>query len=608
MKLTVAPFPSSKKILEVSFLLVSCIIFYLFQFASPSWIESYYTHNKFEVLNLLARATGQKSLTFYLGEVEEKFFGPLSQLISGLMFVYLALRYLVNSPIKIFTLSVFVYLVSTKLQSLTFPPYGDAIGGPFAEALWLAQHNFDYIGLYHEAGYAAGGPKVYMFSLYPTFLAVMLKAISSTKIFLIVSHVIVFGMSAFIVATLREIFSRQFNKDSALLCSLLLLFLGTFQSQVEAINMEIPCLLFVILSAKYLLEKKFYLSGLMAMLAVGIKGTAVFAAMGFVSIIAVLFLMKPQLPANKKILLYSLGVLIFALLQVASKFLMNDQHVSAGMVMPFKGWPSFKVLILPKVFLFFLIVIGFFYLKEIFSNRKKSKPQISLSYDTVVMLTFAVMWFLLFLNFLAVSPRYTILVFPFIIFTIFYALQLIIREYLFQRIALLLAICVVLFSSYGFFYPPLGGNDHVLLERSLEYRNDLKLNKHLSSLVEEKFSGYHIAAPFIMAQILAIPQLGYVTKNLDVMIYGFQCHYGGIKNYPSPTKIDVLKTIYVGVPIIDKQFDVPYPVHPNDKIIQELEWGRNKAWLFMGGHSINFLKIKELLYLLKKRELQHKTE
>ena len=134
---------------------------------------------------------------------------------------------------------------------------------------------------------------------------------------------------------------------------------------------------------------------------------------------------------------------------------------------------------------------------------------------------------------------------------------------------------------------PLKANYHVLLERSLEYRNDLKLNRRLARLLEEKYKGYTIGAPFIVAQMLAFPELGYVQSPLDVVVYGMPITYGNIKKFDGLKKMDIMKTIWVGMSAdFFSNGDFTYPINRYDKVIENLMFGDNKVVLFMGGVAI----------------------
>jgi hypothetical protein len=536
-----------------------------------------------------------------LGQIDERVVGPLCELISGTLFAIFALLFLSTASARKFGIAVFAYLLLTKLEVLFFPPYGDAIGGPFAEAIWLKHNGLNYAGLLHQPGYAMGGPKVYFFSIYPTYLALTMMLIPNIKLFFVTHHLLVFAMVAVSVSLFREISARAFSAQVAILLSLVLLYMPVIQSQTEAINMEMAYTFFIMISAHALIKKEFGRASLMAMTAVLIKGIGQFSCAA-VLLVGVLGWLAgdPEFRRNKKIFLWWLGLLVMMGLALSVKFLIKDQHVSAGMVRLFAGWPSLKIFFISRLYLGALCIVLVALLIEKFA-KKITLPQ---KYDLFVMLIFCTMWFLLFMNFFAVSPRYRISVYPFLIYLVFYALAILIRPGILRQVCLFAVIFAALFYSYGKFEPSTIENDHVILERSLEYRADLKLNQLIVKTVQDKYDKYLVGAPFIIAQLLAVPELGYATKPLHVMIYGFACTYGGIKNFPGIENLDIAHTIYVGVQVSQISPDFYYPVGPQDKVIEHLEYGNKKASLFMGGMAI------ETLYrgttLMKLKEMQRK--
>lgn len=596
-----------KKIILFGIIFIICsFAFYWVKYQSAPLVESLYTNRDISFLNKITGATTEERLGFYLGQAQEAFFGPLSQLISGLIFTAFALLFLRKASFLKFGLAAFIYLIVTKFEVLFFPPYGDAIGGPFAEAIWLVRHSFDYEGLFHAPGYASGGPRVYLFSIYPTYLALLMKLIPGPKAFLVVNHLIVFAFAATIVAVLRDIFMKVFSRDLSILAALILLFLPLFQSQTEAINMEMPCVFFIMLSVHALMKKRIHRAGILALFAVLVKGTGVFVCAGFFLVSLVLFFGRGEFRFNKKVLLWGIGLVLFSIAKTSLKFLTNDQHVSAGMVHFGKGWPSLERMYIFYFYAASLIFLLVHYAKNKWQSRQARQATTATPFGqhpAWMMFIFAGMWFALFLNFYAVSPRYRISAYPFLIFCVFYVFSLFVQSQRLRKGGLIIVVAIALFSSYGFFYPPMLENDHVQLERSLEYRNDLEVNQRVVKALEERYEGFRIGAPFTMAQLLALPELRYVKKKLDVMIYGFQCRYGGIKEFPGVRKLKLGRTIYVGVKSVQQNKDFPYPVHPEDRVIEEIQYGNKKAWLFMGGISIDMvLRASRLIQLQRMYE------
>ncbi len=568
---------------SVSLLLLTFLYFGV-KIQWPMFVEKLYTEGQFEILNKMARSLEQHGLDYYLGRTQMLTWGPLLELISGLTFVFFALIFLKEAKRWEFALAVLVYLVVVKWEVLFFPLYGDAIGGPFAEALWLAQHNFDYVGLFHQPGYAAGGPKVYFFTIYPMYLAMLMKIFPWPKVFLFMAHGMAFGFAAVLITFLRDLIRKISTAEDAILLSLAVLFVPIVQSQVEAVNMEVPCLIFAFLSVYFLIEKRIYLAGWMAILSMCVKGIGVFAGAGFFVVVAFWFFQDRELRFNFKILAWAVVVIGFSALALWFKYLINDQHVSIGGVNFFKGWESLHQF---DIAILFYLAGGSFLLGTLGVVLMRP-PRFRESYFALlIMFIFVCMWFMLFLNFYSISPRYRVAVYPFVACCVFFTLNLLIPWARLRQGVIGAAIVWLLLHSYG--YPTNLGDErnHVLLERSLEYRIDLKLNQKLAKMIEDRYSEFMIGAPFTLAQMLAIPEAGYVHKKLDVMIYGFSCTYADIKNFTGLEKSKIEKTMFVTKRDERIQESFPYPINDQDLVVAELEYGHQKAWLFMGGYAID---------------------
>lgn len=589
--------PRKKIIFWIIFIIFGALYFCV-KLQGGRLTQGLYAQGNFSLLNKIVQAQGMQPVDFYLGRMEEAVFGPLSLVISGLLFTAFSFFYLKDSSLKKFGLYVFLYLLIVKFEVLFFPPYGDAIGGPFAEAIWLKDHLFDYIGLYHQPGYALGGPKVYLFSLYPTFLAILLKIIPNTTIFLIANHLIVFVFAATIVALFRWMLLKTFKSETALLAAIFLISLPLFQSQVEAINMEMSGLFFSMIAVVYLIQKKFWQAVILSAVATLFKDTAVCLCAAVFVVALLVFFFDEEKKHQKGVLFFGILAIGLAFIRVLLKYFIHDQHVSAGMINILAGWPSLKTSPIFLSFLLSLVILAALGAKSVLHYFKKEKIKavnilLKNYYAPLVVFIYSAMWFLLFINFYVVSPRYRILLYPFIIFcVVFTALKAVKRESVLRRV-MVGAIAISFFSSYGLFFTPMEENDHVLLERSLEYRNDLKANMRLAKELEDNYSKYTIGAPFILAQLLALPELGYIKKPLDVMIYSMRCTYGNIKNFEGLNTIDITKTIWVGVKIIlpdQVKNYLSFPIGMYDKVVKEIVAGNKKVTIFMGGFAIEKMR------------------
>jgi len=584
---------------------------------SNKWIKSLYDTKNFSVLNQLSASRSQKSLDYYLGKIEDVCMGPMSNVITHLMFAAFCLLYVKSLTAKRFFIAVFIFLLLSKFNVLFYPFYGDAIGGPFVEGWWLAKNNFDYVSLYRQAGYSLGGPKVYMFSIYPTYLAILLKVIPSAKIFLIVNHLFVYAMAAAVVTLMREIVKKEYSLSIATLSALILLALPIFQSQSEAINMEMPYLCCSMFSVYFLTIRKFSKAFLFAVFSVLVKGHGVLncGILAFICFSLFVFGNKEEhqvLSAQKRIrknyqlLLYGGLIAFVGLFKVGTKFLLNDQHASAGMMKLFVGWASLKYMRHTYVYIISLIV---FLIVVFFKEDRKIgnfiNALIGKYYNRFVIYLSAGMWYLLFLNFYAVSPRYMLGVAPFALLCILFSFLVVFpRIEKFLPIFLVGVLCITSLNSYGLSHQGQGTTYHVLSEKSLQYRNDLNLSRKMAKLLEEKYSHLTIGAPFIIAQMLSIPELGYVKKPLDVISYGMPILYGNIKRFEGLKKISIMNTLWIGVPEqFKKSGNFSYPVHQGDKIIKRIELGDNFAVFFMGGLAIE----KAWQYIMYKQLMLNKT-
>jgi hypothetical protein len=564
--------------------------------AYPSFVEKLYQDKQFATLNQWAGITEEKSLDFYVGKIEDRWFGPITNTVYHLLFAAFCLLYLREAKRFQFWLGVFIFLIATKFKVLFYPFYGDAIGGPFAEGYWLSQNNFNFLGLAQQPGYNAGGPQVYLTTIYPAFLAVLLKLIPSTKIFLVVNHLIAFFLSAGIIAFMRQMLEGPLNKTKSVLASIILLSLPIFQSQTEAINMEIPCLFFSVMSILYLTRKEIGKAFIWALVALFVKGHGLVICGAVVFVTLCLFIFNGGYRKAKYLVYIALSLVI-----IAVKMHFTPNAIS-GLIQLFIGWKSLHSMLITKLFILSILL----FMVCIFAKRLSFKSLLNEYFVHVIFLVTAAMWFGMFLNFDAVSPRYKLELAPFLLGAVILTVLNFIRIETLSRSLLIAAIFIMTIGSYGRWEPPLKTNYHVLSERSLEYRNELKLNQRIAQTIEQDFPGFTVGAPFIMAQILAIPQLGYVTKPLDVVVYGMPLTYGNVRNFNGLQELNLKKTVWIGEATQYRQMgDFTFPVGPHDVVLKHLEVGRNWAEIFAGGIAIEQMR---MFAALKRAEMMKRNQ
>lgn len=587
---------SKKRHLIFGLFLLSCgILFYAVKFYGPHWVETLYKNQSFSILNTIVHVKEVKSLDYYLGDVEVALWGPLKSIIAGLVFLCFCLVYLRGASAFSFGIAVFAYFLTTRFEVLSNPPLGEAITGPFSDAMWLVQNKLNYLGLLRQDTVMTGGPQIYPTSLYTLFLATLMYLIPSVTAFLVTMHILVFAMASTVVALLRKISLKIFNPPIAMLLAFLLLAIPLFQSMSELINLEMPSLFFAMVCIYYLTQKRMAAASMMALLSIFTKDPGIIACAAVFLFGLKIFVTEPKRQGRFKFLLLGIGVAaIAAVKSIVRSIILGEQKVY-NMTCPGCGWHNISYSIWFWIYVATLVVLAY----GLFRRRRRLED------ETLLMFLTAGLWFLMFINFLTLAYRYQLLFLPFLVFCFGFALLLLIRN---EKIIKWVLVFLVMFSflcSHGLMY----GNKRFVdcfpthLERSLEYRNYLQLERILAKKVENRFSDWAIIAPFQTAQLLALPKLGYVTKPLDVTVYSMRATLG-LKPYTGYKDLNLLKTLWIGFPHHGFEgIKFPYPIDPQDRIIEEIRVGHVEAVLFMGGIAIERMRLT-VLYMLQKGYLK----
>lgn len=528
------------------------------------------------------------SINFYSGAIEESFFGPLSAVFSFLFLASFSLRYLKKASAITFFFVIFLFLLITKYEILLFPPFGDDITGPFAEAVWLHHNSFDYIGLSRQPTYIHGGPKLYLFSIYPTFLALGMSLIPSVPLFLFFNHLVSLGLAAGIVSIFRSFLLKFFNQRIALLLSILLLSVPVFQSQAEAINMEMPALFFSLWSIYALSQKKFLKAAFFASLAISVKmycffiGATIFLGCALISIF--------QRDKIKPLSVFLFGSLpfVFGIIQILLLFffLEADQHNYAVGFFVGRHW------LLRSWVLYFYIFSVIVFLKVLsrkvflFSRRRINIEFLFKKNQNIFFCFLAVAsWFVVFGQSYFFGVRYYVVMIPFFIACLSWAGIALLRNRFIVEFFIVILIMFSSLFSYGMNYPSKVYGQGAA--RSLEYRSEVRFFKKITRLIEQRFSDSVIGAPILIAHSLGIEELGYVRNNMNVKIYFWPAKYGGIQELSQDDIMIREQIIWVASADETGEMIVFDPV--NDVILDRIVYGSRRAILFKGGYRIFYI-------------------
>jgi hypothetical protein len=145
------------------------------------------------------------------------------------------------------------------------------------------------------------------------------------------------------------------------------------------------------------------------------------------------------------------------------------------------------------------------------------------------------------------------------------------------------------------------------LERSLEYRNYMKVQIDIAREVEKKYMDHTIGAPLLFAQMIALPRLGYVSKApFDVMIYGYKENLKGYRRFRGLSAENIYKTVWVGLDYEREEMNIPgYPYSDKDLILKKIQRGDIEGALFMGGSGIERMRI---VYKMDKEKIDDKKQ
>jgi len=568
--------------------------FTIIKLFGAQWITDLFNKGSFDLLNNLAFVQENRSLDYYLGRIEDKLLGPLSSIIGGMILLLICLRKSTTLIGIRYFFAILAYLFLTRPEVLFHPPYGESITGPFSDVVWLLRHNLDYFGLLQQDTFTTGGVQIYPTSLYPLALAVMMKLAANVKVFIFTQHLLVFAFSASIVTLLRNFLTETFGKVLGLYGSLLLLFLPLYQSMTEMINMEIPCLFFLICTIYFFGKDKFMLASFCAIISLLIKAPGIIACLTIFTVSFLFFWRKPSSPWNLYRLLWGTLALCAA---VAKAFLRNQmlgEQLHINKVSFLIGWSHTKT---SPWFWLFVCATVILIVREI-QIWKGEKRKLNEFYEFIqpkwlIITIFLVtgLWFLIYLNFSVLAYRYQLLLAPFMIFCICYLIISLTNKNISSKIFIGL-IFLSLISSHGLLYAHQKENswNPTHLERSLEYRNYLKLQKRIIQEVEENYTHYTIGAPFGAAQTLGIKELGYTEMNLDVMLYGMR-PTNGLRGFKKLKDLDISQTIWIGFKEDQIIKGIDYPIDSNDRVIKKIEVGDRRVYIFMGGFAIEKMRI-----------------
>jgi hypothetical protein len=431
----------------------------------------------------------------------------------------------VPGTVRVFALAL-AALFLLRREVLFDPPYWDALLGAFPQGLWLARHGFDVVRLLvSEKTYVDGGPNVYPFSVYPLIVGALYRSGLSVERVFLVLHLLSFVSAAALVAGLYRLARAALPALHSALLALVLFTSPLFAALACQSNMDMPLAACTVLSALALHEGRTRAAGWWALAALLVKPTGIILVAANLGALACGALSdQPLVPDRARAVRAALAHLALAALFVAEVGAIVAYGRPPAFVEPLGGLATLfgrRLWFIPE----YGLAIAVFLASVPWAARRLWRGELSpLELQAGVFLCAFVFFFAQYTNPL---PRYFLQSYPFVL--LWLALLL-------SRWPRWLAALSLLASAYhvanqdGRFYPsrpaawevpgdprPLWGNDGYVLERSMEYRDDLALNRKIAERLERHPRDRTvIVANWPLVHVLAIPEFGYTPRAFAV--------------------------------------------------------------------------------------------
>jgi len=195
----------------------------------------------------------------------------------------------------------------------------------------------------------------------------------------------------------------------------------------------------------------------------------------------------------------------------------------------------------------------------------------------LIMILFFVFFTGFYIHIVNILPRYLLYCLPVLLYFLTTGLLTVLKRPQMVIAAVTVLIFLQLANREGRLYMPDSGNNGFILERSLEYLDDMHLNRQLVRHLEDNYRNHTIVTSWPVAQMLTIPGLGYVDRPFQVMTSDRPVLYGPTEEVTE----DILNEpgmIWVYTPNAFSRKNRFYP--EDDHLITTLSYGDRIAHIF----------------------------
>ncbi|MBX3414748.1 MAG: tetratricopeptide repeat protein [Pirellulales bacterium] len=440
------------------------------------------------------------------------------------------------AAVVVLTLAIFVW----KFDVYDSPPYYDFATGLFIEANYLVESNFDYAALVDQPRWLSGGPAVYVVSIMPTVLALMMKALPSARAVLIAYHLLTFLLTAVALVLMYVLLEPRAGRVGAVLAPLAMFTAPLFSVQVDMLGMDLPLATCGVACLWCFTRQRYVWGAVACLLAVLIKATGavlVLAALGTCTLLLVFSYLARDGESRRSYWIGAAAVFVSAVFVALSQDYLNALPGSAS-----ENWIDFgddlrQGLAFQKLLLDWcpdqvaLVVVAliathftfrgwllrvFTAPSEVHALRRFVVAARDSLRDQPLMVFSWLMIAALFWAFISAYslPRYVMIALPFLYLILGYSLFAMVAWRQWVAAAFGLIIAVNLLNSNGRLFPEFDsdGRTGAHLERSREYLRDHESNiaavQQMAGLPENTV--FVAGNPFV--HFLSLPRLGYVER------------------------------------------------------------------------------------------------
>ena len=465
---------------------------------------------------------------------------------------------------------VWLGLIAWRWEIIDEPPYWDSAMGLFVEANFLAETGFNYGRLVtEERRFIEGGTGIYLVSVMPTLLALVMRTAPSTHAVLVIGHLANFAVAAAILVLVYDTLTPRAGRIGAALAAGALLSTPLFAAQVDMIGMDLPMTLVAFVAGRLLIAERYYSAAVIALMAYFIKLSGLLwmiAAFGCCGLLLISALLRADRAAGARHLV-GMGALFMALaVEMAVMDWVNSLHttvdqerfvynVEAGLssLSEVRYWcPDLLLLTALALVGGIIALVGRWYAamparSEVQQPTRKSPAgrapaaaaqpgrtslharltsHLSQLLDALLADRQTLFgWLVLLATVAALAQIYTIpryLLLPLVFLWVNLGLVLFARPR-WRRWAWGAAAIVIglnLANARGQFFPPIASIDEfdqrtgALLERSREYLKDHRANIAAVQYLVNNAGSRPIIAPNPYVHFLSLPRLGYVERPL----------------------------------------------------------------------------------------------